>query len=97
MNKVIFLLPVAFLAAACATDTKPQLITTKYKVVMPPEDYYNCPTISSFPNPDTLTDAQVGKLLVKLQSANVKCKRSVDAIKAYLTKAKKTVEGKSVY
>ena len=97
MNKLLFLLPVAVLAVGCAATPKPELITTKYKVVMPPQDFYNCPTISQFPNPDTLTDAQVGQLIVRLQTNNVKCKRSVDAIKTYLLNAKKTVEGKTVY
>ena len=97
MNKLLFLIPVAFLAVGCAASPKPELITTKYRVVMPPEDFYNCPSVTKFPNPDTLTDEQVGQLLIKLQTSNVKCKRSVEAIRAYLLKAKKTVEGKAVY
>ena len=97
MNKFLFLLPVAFLAIGCASDVEPQLVTTKYKVVMPPQDFYNCPSITKFPNPDTLTDAQVGQLLVKLQTTNVKCKRNIEAIRTYLLNAKKTVEGKTVY
>ena len=97
MNKLLFLIPVAFLAIGCTASPKPELITTKYKVVMPPEDFYNCPSITKFPNPDTLTDEQVGRLLVKLQTTNVKCKRNIEAIRTYLLNAKKTVEGKTVY
>jgi hypothetical protein len=97
MNKLLLLLPVAFLAVGCAASPKPELITTKYKVVMPPEDFYNCPSITKFPNAATLTDEQVGQLLVKLQTSNVKCKRNIEAIRTYLRNAKKTIEGKSVY
>lgn len=97
MNKLLFLIPVVFLAVGCASGAKPELITTKYKVVLPPQDFYNCPSVTKFPNPDTLTDEQVGRLLVKLQTTNVKCKRNIEAIRTYLLNAKKTIEGKSVY
>lgn len=98
MNKLFFVIPVALSLAACATGPKPELITTQYKVVTPPSTMYNCPTIKQFPNADTLTDEQVGQLLVKLQSNNVRCKTSIEAIRKYLTDAKATIEKKkSVY
>lgn len=96
MKRLLLLIPLALIVAGCSTTPKPQLITKEYKVVSPPADFYNCPSVSKFPNPDTLTDEQVGALLVKLQSNNVKCKKNMAAIKAYIEKAKKTIEGRSV-
>lgn len=94
--KYLLLVSLALVVAGCSTTPKPMLITKEYKVVAPPADLYNCPTVSKFPNPDTLTDEQVGNLLVKLQSNNVKCKKNMVAIKTYIEKAKKTLESRSV-
>lgn len=92
--KSLFVIPLLIVLAGCASSPKPMLITKEFKVVTPPEDFYNCPSVSKFPNPETLTDEQVGSLIVRLQSNNVKCKKNMVAIKEYLDKAKKTIEGK---
>lgn len=86
------IIPVMLLVVGCASAPKPNLISTEYKVLTPPEDFYNCPQVTEFPNSDTLTDRQVGSLLIKLQSNNVKCKRSLAALKKFNVDAKRTVE-----
>jgi hypothetical protein len=81
------------LLAACATSKNDSLITTdKLSVVSPPESMYNCPSGAFYPNPDTLTDVQVAKLLVQLQRSNKTCRNSMEAIRKYLESAKATVE-----
>ena len=90
MKKLVLLMPL-FLAG-CGTT---RLLTTKEQVViLPSESMYNCPTVSYFPKPETLTDLQVARLLVELQRDNKVCKNSIDSIRRYLTEAKQSVEKK---
>lgn len=88
------------IALACCTlggcltlqEPQPQIIVqTKYKVVQIPDELYRCPQIKDWPNPSTLTDQQVGKLLVQLQSNNLNCAASLAAIKAYMKTANRII------
>jgi hypothetical protein len=84
------LLVSALLLAGCQTGT---IVTTERQVVITPStNMYNCPTVDSYPNPKTLTDIEVAKLIVQLDRYNKICKNSIDSIKVYLENAKKTVE-----
>lgn len=80
------------LLSGCASE--PQQFITKQKqlVVLPDEKMYKCPTIKLFPNPQTLTDIQVAKLLIQLHTNNLECKNSLTAVKAFLEKAKTAAE-----
>jgi hypothetical protein len=89
MKKIIILATLPFLAG-CAS-VKPNLITTEYKVIKAPDALYNCPTVTSFPKAATLTDQQVGALLIKLHSNNNTCKNSMEAIKQFYNDADKLV------
>jgi hypothetical protein len=53
---------------------------------------YDCPIEKQYPNWQTLNDVQVAKTLIKLHKNNVRCKNSIDAIEAYLAKAKEQIE-----
>ena len=83
----------ALLLSGCASDPI-KLLEPDYKVVMPPESLYDCPTIKKFPNSKNLTNEQVGQLILKLQKNNLTCKNSLDNIQSFMEQAKATVEKK---
>ena len=88
MKKVLLLATLTL--AGCQTA---QVVTTeKQIVVLPSNNMYNCPTVESYPDPKTLTDVEVAKLIVELDRYNKICKNSIESIKSYLENAKKTVE-----
>jgi len=78
------------LLTACQ-HTAVSLIAPEYKIVKAPDDLYKCPVLTKFPKDDTLTDQEVGALILKLHSNNITCKRSLDAIKLFYDDAEKTL------
>ena len=85
MKKIIPLL-IAVLLASC--NSQEQIVTSyKYMVAHPSEAMYYCPVVKQFPKWQTLTDAQVAKLLVQLQRNNLTCKSSIDSIRRFLDNA----------
>lgn len=88
MKKLILLLPL--LLTGCS-QTAVQLLAPEYKIVKAPDDLYNCPVETKFPKADTLTNKQVGNLLIKIQKNNVTCKERLDAVKQFYDDAEKTV------
>jgi hypothetical protein len=80
------------LLGACAKDVK--LVVPEYKVVKAPDELYNCPVEKKFPKSDSLTDQQVGALILKLQKNNITCKNSVDSLKNFYDDAEKTISKK---
>lgn len=89
--KKILLLSCLFLAG-CQSSL--HLVSTEYKVVKAPDELYNCPVIKRFPNYETLTDQEIGALLVKLQRNNLNCKSSLDSIKKFYDDVENTVSKK---
>ena len=55
---------------------------------------FYCQNVRRFPNPDTLTDAQVAKLLVELHAKNTECQKNMNALYKTLDEAKKKAEVK---
>ena len=88
MKKLILLFPL--LLTGCS-QTAVQLLAPEYKIVKAPDDLYNCPVETKFPKADTLTNKQVGALILKLQKNNVTCKQNIDAVKQFYDEAEKTV------
>jgi hypothetical protein len=88
MKKLILLLPL--LLTGCS-QTAVQLIAPEYKVIKAPDDMYNCPVETKFPKADTLTNKQVGQLILKLQKNNITCKQKMEAVKQFYNDAEKTV------
>ena len=87
MKKVI-LLVVAMLLASC--NSQEQILTSyKYMVAHPSEAMYYCPVVKQFPKWQTLTDAQVAKLIVQLQKNNLTCKSSIESIRNFINNADK--------
>lgn len=90
MKKLLILS--CFLLAGCQSEL--HLIAPEYKIVKAPDDLYNCPVEKRFPKTDTLTDQQVGTLIMKLQRNNITCKNSLDSVKTFYDEAEKTVNAK---
>jgi hypothetical protein len=89
--RTIATLAAGLLLSACASD--PVVVTsTKYRVVMPEEGMFTCDTVSRFPEPRTLTDLQVARLLVDLHQNNIRCRNSMQAIREFLEDAKIRIE-----
>jgi starvation-inducible outer membrane lipoprotein len=81
--------------AGCVTSPPPQLITkTELQVVMPEKTMFYCQNVRRFPNPETLTDVEVAKLLVELHSKNTECQKNMNAVYKFLDEAKKNNEKK---
>ncbi len=88
MNKLL-IIAAALALAGCQTE---QVVTkTQLEVVIPDRSLFTCPT-SRYPNPETLTDVEVAKLLVTMQRNNADCRRNMNAIRTFLEDAKAQAE-----
>jgi len=93
--RLIAVTVVAAALAGCAKAPPPQtLIKTEQVVIVPDRTLFNCPNVRRFPNPETLTDAEVAKLLVTLHKNNTDCQKNINTIWKTLDAAKKTAEKK---
>jgi hypothetical protein len=87
--RIIIAAVATLLLSGCASKP-PQVITkTELQVYVPDRSMFYCQNVRRFPNPDTLTDAQVAKLLVELHSKNTECQKNINAIYKTLDEAKK--------
>ena len=93
----LYIVPLCvFALVGCAKAPPPQtLIKTEQIVVIPDRTLFNCPNVRKFPNPDTLTDAEVANLLITLHSNNTKCQKNINTIWKTLEENKKTIEQKT--
>jgi uncharacterized protein YcfL len=80
--------------SGCSTPTV-KLLAPEYKVVVPPDNLYNCPQVSNFGITKQLTNQQVGQVILTLQKNNLVCKDSLDNIHKYIDSAKEYIEKKS--
>ena len=85
MKKLLIL---SLLLAGCQSTAT----TTRLQVITPPDEMYDCPIKTKWPNWQKLNDTDVAKTIVELYKNNKRCKNSVDAIKQYLTDAKARIE-----
>lgn len=92
--KILFVSLAALTLAGCASKPPQVLTKTEVKVVMPERTMFYCQNVRRFPNPDTLTDAQVAKLLVELHSKNTECQKNMNAVYEFLDSAKQEAEKK---
>jgi len=91
MKKCLLLFPL--LLTGCS-QTAVQLLAPEYKIVKAPDELYNCPVETQFPKSETLTNKQVGNLVLKLQKNNVTCKQSLDNVHKFYDDAEKTINEK---
>ena len=85
MKKLLLLL---LLLAGCQST----VTSTKLQVITPPDEMYDCPIKTKWPNWQHLNDTDVAKTIVELYKNNTRCKNSVDAIRNYLADAKARIE-----
>ena len=85
MKKLLLL---SLLLAGCQST----VTSTKLQVITPPDEMYDCPIKTKWPNWQHLNDTDVAKTIVELYKNNTRCKNSVDAIRKYLTDAKTRIE-----
>lgn len=91
--KWLTIIPLLLLITGCQ-HTSMSLIAPEYKIVKAPDDLYKCPVVTKFPKDETLTDQEVGSLILKLQNNNITCKRSLDSIKQFYNDAEQTINEK---
>jgi len=82
--------------AGCASKPPVVLTKTELQVYVPDRSLFYCQNVRRFPNPDTLTDAQVAKLLVELHSKNTECQKNMNALYKTLDEAKNKAESKPI-
>jgi outer membrane PBP1 activator LpoA protein len=93
--KLLIITIAALCLAGCASAPPPQFITkTELQVYIPEKTMFYCQNVRRFPNPDTLTDVQVAKLLVELHLKNTECQKNMNALYKTLDEAKKKTEKK---
>jgi hypothetical protein len=85
MKKILI---ITLLLAGCQSTVP----TTRLQVITPPEQMYDCPIKTKWPNYKTLNDTEVAKTIVELYKNNTRCKASIDAIRKYLTDSKARIE-----
>ena len=91
MKRLLIIFPL--LLTGCS-QTGVRLLAPEYKIVKAPDDLYKCPVETKFPKSDTLTDQEVGTLVLKLQKNNITCKNSLDSLHKFYDDAEKTVSTK---
>lgn len=81
--KILLISAICLVVVGCTTSKEVIVVNKNIKVDIP-EQYYNCPQLKFYPSVNTLTDVEVAKLIVALDSANKKCKASINAIRNYV-------------
>jgi type IV pilus biogenesis protein CpaD/CtpE len=87
MKKILLIAAVLGLAACNSNDPASLVTTYKYIVVHPDEAMFTCPILKTFPKWNTLTDAQVARVIGELYKNNITCKSSIESIRKFLDDA----------
>jgi hypothetical protein len=90
--RIIIAIAAALTLAGCAVKPAQVVTKTELQVYVPDRSMFYCQNVRRFPNPETLTDAQVAKLLVELHSKNTECQKNINAIYKTLDEAKKKAD-----
>jgi hypothetical protein len=87
MKKLVVFIALAL--GGCNTMMPAQtIVKTESVVIMPDKSLFYCPNVRRFPNPETLTDVEVAKLLVTLHKNNTECQKNINSIEKFLLEAK---------
>lgn len=90
--KYLIVLAAALTLAGCAKKPAQVLTKTEIEVYVPDRTMFYCQNVRRFPNPETLTDAQVAKLLVELHGKNTECQKNMNALYKTLEEAKRKAD-----
>jgi hypothetical protein len=90
--KALFAIGLALTLAGCASKPAQVITKVEMQVVIPERTMFYCQNVRRFPNPETLTDVQVAKLLVELHGKNTECQKNMNAVYKFLSEAKKETE-----
>ena len=86
MKKILAVLCMVVLAGCSHTGTTPvqPVITTPAPIIIDiPENYLECEVVQHFPDPDLLTNEELGELIVRLDTLNRECFANMGAIKTH--------------
>jgi hypothetical protein len=83
---------IAITLSGCATPPPQTLVKTEQIVIIPDKALFTCKNVRKFPNHETLTDAEVARLIVTLHKNNTNCQKNINSIYKVLETAKKTTE-----
>lgn len=94
MFRILLIIGLGSMLGGCESLAKfmnpPQIIVQdKYIVVAPPDSMYSCPQLANLPKPETLTDLEVARLIVRLDENNKVCGASMASLKQFYTNAKR--------
>jgi len=78
--RILIAAALALTVAGCASKPEQVLTKTEIQVYVPERTMFYCQNVRRFPNPDTLTDTQVAKLLVELHAKNTECQKNMNAV-----------------
>jgi hypothetical protein len=76
--------------AACSPGQ--QVVTQDRAIALSvPASMYDCPTVDNLPRVEGLTETDVARLIVRLYQNNVRCRNSMDAIRALIERQESLV------
>jgi hypothetical protein len=87
-----FLSLAALLVLAACSNDQPVVTSTRHVAVVPQEHMFECNIIETFPEPTTLTDLQVARLILQLYENNRVCRNSINVLRTFLDSAKRSLE-----
>jgi PBP1b-binding outer membrane lipoprotein LpoB len=96
MKSLSTIIGASLLLAGCAGSKPPQVITkTVSKVIIPERTMFYCKNLRKYPDPVTLTDKQVAKLIVEMHRRNTECQKNINNLYFFLEEAKKKAEAET--
>lgn len=91
MMKIYGSILLCFILIGCQSSAKIQIVE-QTKIVIPPEELFQCPELKNYPNPKTLTNYQVAQIIAKLAKNNSICRNNIEAIENYLIQARENAK-----
>lgn len=96
MKSLLVIIGASILLAGCAGTKPPQVVTkTETKVIIPDRKMFYCKNFRHYPNPATLTDKQVAKVIIEMHKRNTECQKNINNLYFFLEDAKKKAEEKN--
>lgn len=83
------------LGGCVTTQEQARVIVREQVVVMPPEELFRqCRALrqADFPDPRTMTEVELARLLVEANRRGLNCESSVNEIREFLREAKRKIE-----